>query len=446
MNTETVRFTGPTVRIPKAIGAKKQMAKKVFVPDRDREASWPDDQTDGAEERRTRQSAAHPRPPRPAMPPYVAVVVREVATRRDRDQFVTFPWKIYAGDKNWAPPLLMEAKAFIDRRRHPFYRHGEATQFLAYRAGEVVGRILVSDDPNYNAEHGTNLGSFGMFECVDDQAVANALLNTAANWLRRRGRTELMGPIDYSTNYPCGLLIDGFDTPQRVMMNHNPPYYARLLENWRLTRAKDLYAWWFDDSCDVLTRWARRAERLADRGNVRVRPISFKDFDAEVARCHKVYNAAWEKSWGFVKLTEAEFRHMAGHLKQFAVPELILLAEVDGQPAGFCVTLPDFNEATTPVNGRLTTYGLPIGLVRVLRNMRRIRTARMAVLGVVEQFRRRGVAELFILRALEFGRQHKGYTGAELGWTLEDNELINRTIEKVGGRRYKTYRIYHTTI
>jgi GNAT superfamily N-acetyltransferase len=385
-------------------------------------------------------------PDRPASSRLGPVEIREVLSRRERHEFVTFPWQIYAGDKNWSPPLLIDVKTFIDRRKHPFYRHGEATQFLARASGRVVGRVLVSDDPNYNAQHETNTGAFGMFECVDDQAVADALLSAAAGWLRRRGRTEMMGPIDYSTNYPCGLLVDGFDTPQRVMMNHNPPYYARLLEGWRLTKAKDLYAWWFDDACDMLHKWAKRAERFAERGSVIVRPVSAKHFAAEVARCHAVYNGAWEKSWGFVKMTDAEFYHLARDLKKYAVPEMILLAEVDGEPAGFCLTLPDFNEATGPLNGRLTTFGIPIGLARLLYNVRHIKTARMAVLGVVEKFRRRGVSEMFILRALQYGRDQLRYTGAELSWTLEDNDLINRTIEKVGGRRYKTYRLYQTSI
>ncbi|HEY2838032.1 MAG TPA: hypothetical protein VGJ26_02705 [Pirellulales bacterium] len=379
-------------------------------------------------------------------PSYARVEIREVTNRRERDQFIQFAWQIYAGDREWSPPLWVEARAFIDRRKHPFYEHGAAAQFLALRDGVVVGRIMASDDPRYNEEHSVNTGCFGLFECIDDQQVADALLSRAAEWSRARGRTEIMGPIDYSTNYPCGLLIEGFDTPQRVMMNHNPPYYAKLLENWRLSKAKDLYAWWFDDSSDMLDRWARLASRFEKRGAVKIRPISFKNFEEEVARCQAVYNEAWETSWGFVKMSDAEFRHMARHLKQFAEPELILLAEVDGQPAGFCVTLPDFNEATRPLNGRLINWGLPIGIVRLFRNLRKIRTARMAVLGIIEQFRRRGVAELFILRALEVGRKKLHYTGAELGWTLEDNDLINRTIEKVGGLRYKTFRIYSAAI
>jgi GNAT superfamily N-acetyltransferase len=379
-------------------------------------------------------------------PSYSRVEIREVTNRRERDQFIQFAWTIYAGDKQWSPPLWMEARAFIDRGKHPFYKHGDAAQFLAIRDGVLVGRIMASDDPRYNAEHGTNTGCFGLFECIDDQGVADALLARAAEWCRERGRDEIMGPIDYSTNYPCGLLIDGFDTPQRVMMNHNPPYYAKLLENWRLAKAKDLYAWWFDDKADMLDRWATLAGRFAKRGNVTIRPLNFKNFDEEVARCQQVYNEAWETSWGFVKMSDAEFRHMAKHLKQLAEPELMLLAEVDGQAAGFCVTLPDFNEATRPLNGRLTNWGLPIGLIRLMRNLRKIRTARMAVLGIIEQFRRRGVAELFILRALEVGRKKLHYTGAELGWTLEDNDLINRTIAKVGGQRYKTFRIYAASI
>jgi ribosomal protein S18 acetylase RimI-like enzyme len=372
--------------------------------------------------------------------------VEQVGTRRQRQEFVDFPWQIYERDANWCPPLKIEAHASINPKKHPFYKHGAAAQFLARTAGKVVGRISVSDDPNYNAEHGTNLGCFGMYETVDDPQVAASLLNTAAAWLRARGRASMIGPIDYSTNYPSGLLVEGFDTPQRVMMNHNPEYYAGLLESWGLRKAKDLYAWWFDGENPSLDDWVRRAERVAKRGGVTIRPINFKDFDAEVARCREVYNQAWEKMWGFVQATRDEFEHLAHQLKQMAVPELLLLAEIGNHPVGFCVTLPDINEALRPVNGRLTSWGLPVGLVKLLRGMKRIQTARMAVLGVLPEFRKRGIAELMILRAFQHGKHKLGYTGAELGWTLEDNDMINRTIEAVGGRRYKRFRIYEREI
>ncbi|HET6880948.1 MAG TPA: GNAT family N-acetyltransferase, partial [Pirellulales bacterium] len=317
---------------------------------------------------------------------------------------------------------------------------------LAYRGDEVVGRVLVSDDPNYNREHQSNVGCFGMFEAIDDEQVARALIDAAADWLRGRGRTSIRGPIDYSLNYTCGLLVDGFDTPPRLMMGHNPPHYERLLASCGLTKAKDLFAWWFDDSNDMLAVWGRRAERLAARGRVQLRPLDFSRLPEEIERCKAVYNAAWQRNWGFVKMTDAEFGHLAKHLKVIAVPDLLLLAEVDGEPVGFSMTLPDLNEAIRPLDGRIFKWGLPLGLIQLYRNRRRVKTARLMALGVLEQYRRRGVAELLILRTLEFGKHQVGFTGAELSWTLEDNDLINRTIEAVGGRRYKTYRIYERTI
>lgn len=374
------------------------------------------------------------------------VRICEAKGRRLREAFVRLPWEIYTADPQWVPPLLMERREFIDPRRHPFYLHGTAAPLLAFRGDEIVGRLLVSDDPNYNREHGANLGCFGMFESIDDERVARALLEAAADWLRARGRTAMRGPIDYSLNYTCGLLVDGFDSPPRLMMGHNPPYYERLLLSCGLTKIKDLFAWWFDDSNDMLAVWGRRAERLAARGRVQIRPMSFSDLDAEIERCKTVYNAAFQRNWGFVKMTDAEFHHMAKQLKVIAMPELLLLAEVNGEPVGFSMTVPDLNEAIRPLNGRIFKWGLPLGFLQLLRNRRRVRTARLMALGILETFRRRGVAELLILRTLDYGKHVAGFTGAELSWTLEDNDLINRTIAAVGGRRYKTYRIYERPI
>lgn len=370
----------------------------------------------------------------------------EARGRRLREAFVRFPWEIYADDPHWAPPLLVERREFIDPGRHPFYLHGAATPLLAFRGRQVVGRVLVSDDPNYNHEHASNVGCFGMFEAIDDEEVATALIDAAADWLRARGRDTLRGPIDYSLNYTCGLLIDGFDSPPRLMMGHNPRYYERLLDACDLQKAKDLYAWWYDDSSDVLKMWQGRAERLAARSRVRIRAMNLANLDDEIERCKRVYNAAWQRNWGFVKMTDAEFRHLARQLKLIAIPELLLLAEVDDEPVGFSLALPDMNEAIRPLNGRLFRWGLPLGLAQLYFSRRHVRTARLMALGILEPFRRRGVAELLILRSLEYGKYAAGLTAAELGWTLEDNHLINRTIEVVGGRRYKTYRIYERAI
>ena len=179
------------------------------------------------------------------------ITVSQVASRKDRDAFIKFPWQIYRDDPAWVPPLLIERKAFLDRKRHPFYKHGDATLFLAKRNGEIVGRIMASDDPNYNSLHQSNVGCFGLFDCIDDCEVAEALFRAAGEWVRGKGRDEMMGPIDYSTNYVCGLLIDGFQHPPTLLTAHNPPYYADLIERCGFSKAKDWYAWWFSEVSGV---------------------------------------------------------------------------------------------------------------------------------------------------------------------------------------------------
>ena len=374
-----------------------------------------------------------------------SVEVVPVDSRRRWRQFLRLPLRLYQNDPCWVAPLEREERAMLDRR-HPFFLHGEAALFLALRGGRPVGRIVASDDPRYNAQRDENLGCFGRFECIDDPGVAHALLDTAADWLRQRGRDRVRGPVNYSSNYTIGLLIDGFNTPPRIMMSHNPPYYARLLESWGLEKAKDLYAWWFDGKSPRLERWQQRVDRLAARGGVRVRPVRMNDFDAEMARCLTVYNRMLAEHWGFVRMTDEEFQHMAQAMRRIADPGLVLIAEIDDEPVGFSLTLPDWNEALGHIRGRLTRFGLPIPAARLLYHARRIQTARMAVLGVDDRYRRRGVAELLILNTFRYGKDQLGYTGAELSWTLEDNILINRTIEAVGGQRYKTYRIYERSL
>jgi GNAT superfamily N-acetyltransferase len=230
------------------------------------------------------------------------------------------------------------------------------------------------------------------------------------------------------------------------MMNHHRRYYAGLLESWGLRKVKDLYAWWFVDPHNLVSEWKARAERLARRGDITVRPFRTGDFTAEVARCQAIYNDSMNDLWGFARLTEAEFQYLAKRLAGLAMSEQVLLAEVRGRAVGFSITLPDINEAIRPLNGRLTSFGLPVGLLRFVYRKRRVRTARMAVLDVLKEYRRRGVAELLILRTLDYGKNVIGYTGAELSWTLEDNDAVNRTIAAVGGRRYKTYLTYERTI
>lgn len=375
------------------------------------------------------------------LPTARATKITPVCTRKDLADFIALPKRLHSADKHWVAPLDLQVKQFLDRS-HPFYRHGEAKAFVARRDGKAVGRILVSDDSNYNKAHGSNVGCFGMIETNNDVRTMRKLIDGVTQWLQNRGRSELLGPIDYSTNYPTGLLVEGYDTPPSVMMNHQPEHYQYLLEACGLRKAKDLYAWWFDSENRMDENWQRRVERLTSRYHVTVRSISFKNFDTEIERCKTIYNESFETNWGFVKMTDAEFDHLAKEIKQMATPDLIQIAEVDGQPVGLSLAMPNFNEAVAPLGGRLTTAGIPVGLARLLYRMRRVKTGRLAVLGVLPGYRRRGVAEALIQQTFQNGFGKLGYTGAELGWTLEDNVLVNRMIERVGGQKYKTYRIY----
>jgi GNAT superfamily N-acetyltransferase len=369
-----------------------------------------------------------------------SIEISEVRSKRERDAFIKFPWRIYQNDPAWVPPLILERKEFLNREKHPFYRHGDAALFLARRDGEIVGRVMASDDPNYNSLHRTNAGCFGLFESVNDQAVASALLAAAADWLRARGRSEIMGPIDYSTNYVCALLIDGFEHPPTLLTSHNPPYYAHLIEAAGFAKAKDWYAWWFSEYPEAAARLKKIAFARSAKHKVTIRPIDPRKVDEEGAKIRTVYNQAWEKNWGFVPFTEAEMNHMARELKPLIVPQATLIAEIGNEPVGFVIGVPDINVAFRHINGRLFRFGLPIGLIKLLYYRTKIRTGRLIALGVVEKHRRSGIAETLVLHVMEEAFR-RGFSG-ELSMTLEDNVMVNRFIEAVGASRYKTFRIY----
>ena len=376
------------------------------------------------------------------MPP---VKIAQVISRADRDAFIKFAWRIYQNDSAWVPPLLLERKEFLDRKKHPFFEHGDAALFLARVGGEIVGRIMASDDPRYNSLHQSNVGCFGLFESVDDPSVAAALFDAAADWLRSKGRDEMMGPIDYSTNYVCGLLVEGFEFPPTLLTAHNPPYYESLMKGAGFRKVTDFYAWWFSEPAEAATRLRRLAASVKRRHSATIRRGDLKDFRAEAGRLREIYNEAWKDNWGFVPFTEREFEFLAKELKQLVVPEFTLIAEVGAEPVGFILCVPDINVALCKINGRLTNFGLPIGLAKLLYYKSRIRTARLIALGVKPKYRRGGIAEMLVLRIIEDAMLQRGFTG-ELSMTLEDNHLINRFLSAIGAKKYKTYRIYQRQI
>jgi GNAT superfamily N-acetyltransferase len=353
-------------------------------------------------------------------------------------QFIEFPYRHYRNDPYWVPPLRIAQKDLLDKAKHPFYQHAEMQLFLAMHGSEVVGRIAATLDHSQFAAD--QIGFFGFLEMIDSQAVANALLKAAWEWLRARNARLMRGPVNPSTNYECGVLVEGFDSSPYVMMTYNPPYYDALIERAGLTKAKDLLAYVTTAAATAGHKAMRVADRAMQKCGVTIRPVNLKKFDEEVDSIWAIYRSAWSRNWGVAPMTQAEFRVMAKDLKQILAPELALIGEVEGRPVGFALAIPDINQALKPAGGNL----FPFGLLKILYHQRRIRTLRVMALGVIEEFRTAGVAAGFYATLIRTA-QRLGYGECEFSWVLEDNILMNRSIEGLGARRYKTYRLYEGT-
>ncbi len=375
------------------------------------------------------------------------VIVSSVRSQAERDQFIDFQLTLHADDPNFIRPIIVERRDFIDPKKNPFLSHAEVELFLATRDGEVVGRIAAINDPNYNQFHNTETGFFGMFESIDDRRVAAGLLDAASKWVRGKGMKQIMGPVNLSFNHDCGVLIDGFDYPQTMMMAYNPRYYPSLLEGNGMTKAKDLLSYELSTSLAPPEKVVRIAERVREQDGVRVRPLNMKDLREEIRRLKSIYNAMLERSWGFVPMSEEEFDFVAARLRPLVQirPELCLIAEVKQEPVAFSLTLPDSNIALKPANGHLTTFGLPIGLAKMYWASRSIDRLRVLLFGIKPGYRRRGLDAILYLDTLHAARA-LGYGWSEIGWAAEDNTLMIRAIERMGARRYKTYRIYQRPI
>jgi GNAT superfamily N-acetyltransferase len=368
----------------------------------------------------------------------VPLEVGTVDSKRALKEFIEFPYSLYCGDPFWVPPLRITVRDLLNRAKHPFYTNAEAEFFLARRDGRVVGRIAAILDRNHNKFHQENAGFFGFFESINAPEVAAALLGAARKWVSGRGAVLLRGPVNPSTNYECGMLVDGFDSNPMVMMTYNPRYYPALMENVGLRKAKDLNAYVNTAAAVELDKIGRVADRKLAKSGVTVRPINMRDFDGEVGRIWDIYNSAWKRNWGFVPMTREEFFLMGKEMKQILKPELVLLGEARGKPIGFALALPDVNFALKPAGGSL----FPTGLFKILYYQRLIKSLRVLALGVVEEHRTSGVAAAFYATLVRTARK-LGYSGeCEMSWILEDNVLMTRSLEVMGARHYKTYRIY----
>jgi hypothetical protein len=366
------------------------------------------------------------------------VSVRPVRTAGDLRRFIAFPYALHRGDPFWVPPLRMDVRKLLDRKKNPFFHHADAEYFLAVRPGDevVVGRIAAIHNRAHNAFHDDQVGFYGFFECVNDQAVANALFDAAAAWLGPRGLDTMRGPASFSTNDECGLLVAGFDTPPTLLNPHNPRYYVDLTERAGFTKAMDMFQYQTRNP-DIPERLMRGARLLAERKKITLRRIDMRRWDDEIEHIKHVYNAAWERNWGFVPMSDAEIDHLAAQLKPVVVPDLVVFCEQEGKTIGFAAALPDLNVALkTNPSGRLFP-----GIVKILLAARKIARIRILLLGLLKEYRMTGADALMYHWIWEKGYA-LGHRWAEAGWILENNAPMSNGLLRMGFEAYKTLRFY----
>jgi GNAT superfamily N-acetyltransferase len=306
----------------------------------------------------------------------------------------------------------------------------------------VVGRIAAINNRRYNEENGTQVGWFGFFDCEDDVEVARARLDTVERWHEERGMRELLGPANFSSNEDWGCVIEGFDAPPIFLSPFNLPCQPRHLEALGFQKAKDLLMWGMDILKPPPEKVVRLAEKIREGESMAVRPIDMRRLPEEMAKIRDIYNHAWEKNWGFVSMSEAEFEALVADLKMVVIPELTLFAEVNGEAVGFCLALPDMNQVfKTMKGGRL----FPFGIFKLLFGRKKINRGRLLIMGIKPEYRRRGLDAVLMLDAFLNGRK-RGWIGGEVGWTLEDNDAINRLIQLFGSKLVKRYRVFRKAL
>ena len=370
--------------------------------------------------------------------------ITPVASSADERAFVDLPWALYRNDPNWRPPLKDEMHALIGGpKRNPWFLHGRARFFLARRGGKVVGRIS-AQVCDLVQQRRPGLGQWGLFECVDDPQVASALITAAEDWLRDQGMSRAQGPISISIWDEPGLLVSGFDSPPKVMMGHHLPYYEAMIEAAGYTGVKDLYAWSVPVE-DGFPEIVNRIVAMGERNNrIRIRPVDLKRFDEEARIILDILNEAWSENWGFVPLTDAEVEHVGKKLKPIVLAHQVLIAEYDDEPVAFLISIPDINELTLDLNGRL----LPFGWAKLLWRLRNPQTEwfRVPLMGVRQSLQATRTASMLAFMMIENARRtvvsRHSAKWAEIGWILEDNGPMLSIAEAIESRVTKTYRIY----
>jgi hypothetical protein len=358
-------------------------------------------------------------------------------------EFLKLPAFIYRDDPHWAPMLRGVEKELLNYARNPYYDDAKIETFLARRSGRVIGRIAAIINHAHNRKYHQAMGFFGFFECENDRPAADALFEAARGWLRERGMTVIRGPMNPSLNHETALLIDGFDSSAIFMMPHNPSYYASLIERQGFVKSQDLYA--FRVSIDQLEALEHEllsfGKMCQKRMNMKIRPMDRRRFSGEVELFLRLFNQAYEGTWGFVPINDAETRHMAQGLRQLIVPEMTAIGEIDGEPIGAVFAMPDYNQRIKAIGGKL----FPFGFIRLLWNRRAIKRVRIISANVVPKYQRRG-AGLALLLPLFPILKEQGAEEIEFSWVMESQPLSNQSLRRAGLVPTKTYRIYDAPI
>lgn len=365
------------------------------------------------------------------------IKIEKVKNKKDLDLFVKLPFKIYYGDKNFVPPLISDVKETLSLKKNPYFTHAERELFLAYFKDKVVGRIATIINYNYVKHHKKNVGFFGFFEVINDFDITSALFDTAKEWLKSKGIELMVGPANPALNDECAFLYEGFSWPPTIKMPYNPPYYLELVERYGMTKAKDLYAYYIDLDQFIPEKISNLVERLKKREGFQVRNINLNRLDIELKKIKEIYNDAWSENWDFTPLTDEEVNFLSKKLKPIAKSEIVPIVEVDNEPAGISIALPNYNEVLSHLNGRL----FPFGIFKFLYYQRKIKSGRVWALGIKKKFQKTGIDALLYYESFVGGKK-LGYEWGEISWILEDNIEIIRSIERWRVKPYKKYRIY----
>lgn len=366
----------------------------------------------------------------------MTIEIIEVKKKNDLEKFIRFPWEVYKNNGHWVPPLISERRHFFDREKNPFFRHADVSLFLALENGKVVGTISAHADRNYIKFHEDNSSFYGFFECLPDYRYAESLFNTALEWARKRGYRRILGPFNFTTNHECGLLTDAFDSDPVLMMTYNPEYYVEYHDKFSFKKAMDLLAYYIEAK-EPPEGLKDAVEKVKKRAKLTVRKVNIFRFFREIKIVKEIYNKAWAKNWGFIPLEEEEFDYISKSLIPMIAPSFALIAEVEGMPVGFALSLPDFNVVAKKMNGRM----FPFGIFHFIFDRRKIENIRVFTLGIVPEYQHLGAGAILYYETWKNAIK-KGYKWGEMSWILEDNEPMNNAIIMAGGRVYKRYRIY----